>query len=190
MSLDGPIADYFGRLRSALEKFDKKSLDKLAELVLAAYANDRTIFLFGNGGSAATASHMCGDFIKGISRGLQRRFRAVCLNDNIPAMTAVANDHSYDDIFVEQLKNFLRPGDLAIGISCSGNSANVVGAIEYAKSAGAVTVAFCGFDGGKIKALADLAIYAPIDDMEISEDIHTIVGHCLKRLIIESLQNR
>ena len=103
---------------------------------------------------------------------------------------AIANDVSYDDIFIEQLKNFLQKGDLVIGISGSGNSTNVVKAIEYANENGAKTIAICGYKGGKIKELAHLAIHAEVDDMEISEDIHNlIIAHCVKRMLTNELKN-
>ena len=165
-------------------------IDQFVHLLLDTYHNERTIFVFGNGGSAATASHFCGDLIKGVSYGLKKRFRAVCLSDNLPALMAIANDISYDDIFVEQLKNFLKKEDLVIGISGSGNSANVIKALEYAKDNGAKTIAICGYKGGKIKEIADLAIHANINDMEVSEDIHhLILTHCVKRLITKKLNN-
>lgn len=114
----------------------------------------------------------------------------MCLNDNTPAMMAIANDISYDDIFVEQLKNFLRKDDVVIGISGSGNSINVLKAIEYANATGAKTVAICGYKGGKIKDIASLAVHAEINDMEISEDIHNLViTHCVKRILTNKLNN-
>ncbi|MBT7703780.1 SIS domain-containing protein [Candidatus Peregrinibacteria bacterium] len=125
--------------------------------------------------------------MKGASYGLEKRFKAVCLNDNLSALMAVANDISYEEIFVEQLKNFVKEGDVVIGISGSGNSMNVVKALEYGLSVGAQTVAICGFNGGKIKEIADLVVHVAIDDMEVSEDLHLVILHCVKRVIMQAL---
>ncbi|MBU0459917.1 MAG: SIS domain-containing protein [Nanoarchaeota archaeon] len=184
------INDYFSGIHSALENLNKGDVNSFVKLILKTYQNQGTIYTFGNGGSGATASHFCCDLIQGASRGLEKRFRSICLNDNTPALLAIANDISYDDVFIEQLKNFLKPGDLVIGFSGSGNSNNVVKALEYAKKAGVKTLAVCGFKGGKIKEIADLAIHAKIDDMEIAEDIHSlIVSHCVKRVLMQELGN-
>ena len=154
-----------------------------AKMLMGVYENNGTTFVFGNGGSAANASHICGDLIKGVSYGLEKRFKIICLNDNIPALMAIANDISYDDMFLEQIKNFIGENDLVIGISGSGKSANVLRAMEYANSVAAKTVAFCGYDGGDIKNIAHLAIHADINNMEVVEDIHTIIMHCLKTIL-------
>lgn len=181
------INEYLGNLSQALDRLDRDSLEKFADLIMETYERGGTIYVFGNGGSGANASHLCGDFVKGLSYGNLKRFKAICLNDNIPALMAVANDISYDDIFSEQLKNFARPGDLVIGLSGSGNSENVVRAFAHAVEIGASTVALCGFSGGKIKKMANHSVHADIQDMEISEDIHLIIAHCTKRLIMERL---
>ncbi len=181
------IDDYFYKVSTTLDQLDRESLEDFVDLILETYQKDGTIFFFGNGGSGANASHFCGDMVKGLSYGSLKRFRALCLNDNIPALMAVANDISYDDIFLEQLKNFVQPGDLVVGLSGSGNSPNVVKAYTYAQSHGAKTVALCGFNGGKIKEIADLAVHANIMDMEVSEDIHLVIAHCVKRIIMQRL---
>lgn len=184
------IQDYFTSVNTALKNLDRSSISRFAKILLEAYNHEKTIYVFGNGGSAATASHFCGDLVKGVSYGLEKRFKVICLNDNTPVMMAIANDISYDDIFIEQLKNFLRKDDVVIGISGSGNSTNIVKALEYAQNAGAKTVAICGYKGGKIKEIADLSIHAEVDDMEISEDIHNLViTHCVKRLLTKELNN-
>lgn len=179
---------FFNKVTNTLNKLDKEKLVQFINLLLSAYRDGRSIFVFGNAGSGDTASHFCGDFLKGVSHGLDKRFKIICLNDNRSAFMAIANDVSYEDIFTEQLKNFLRKEDIVIGISCSGNSANVIKALAYAKEMGATTVAFCGFDGGKIKDIAHLALHADIDDMEISEDIHLIITHLAKQIIIKKLK--
>lgn len=180
-------SEYFTLVSATLEKLDQNTLSSLEKMLLDAYHVGGTIYIFGNGGSGATASHIAGDFIKGASYGLEKRFRFICLNDNNASMMAIANDISYDDIFVEPLKNFAKPGDLVIGISGSGNSENVVKALEYAEQKNIKSVAMCGFKGGKIKAIANLAIHADVMNMEVTEDIHLIVFHSIKQSVISKL---
>ncbi len=184
------IHNYFTGVNNALGSMDKKNIQNFVEILLRAYHQDKNIYVFGNGGSGATASHFCGDLVMGVSCGLDKRFKAICLNDNIPAMMAIANDISFDDIFIEQLKNFLKPDDIVVGISGSGNSINVVKGLEYANLLGAITVAICGYKGGKIKDIAQLSVHAGINDMEIAEDVHNLVIiHCVKRLLSKELKN-
>jgi len=183
MNSETIISKYMAKVVDTISLLDFKGIDELASLIIQAYDQEKTIFFFGNGGSAATASHLCGDYVKGLSYNREKRFKAMCLCDNLSALMAIANDISYDDIFIEQLKNFVQPDDIVIGISGSGNSMNVVKGLQYAKDQNAKTVAFCGYDGGKIKEIADIVIHAPIQDMEISEDVHMVIGHCLKRAI-------
>ncbi len=184
------IHSYLSTVNNTLNSVNKGTISEFISVLLGAYERGSTIYVFGNGGSAATASHFCGDLLKGVSYGLEKRFKAICLNDNTPAIMAIANDISYDDIFVEQLKNFLRKEDVVIGISGSGNSKNIVKALEYAKNTGARTIAICGYKGGKIKEIADISVHAEVNDMEISEDVHNLViTHCVKRLLTKELQN-
>lgn len=179
---------YFNRVADSLSNIDIDCIEKLVDLLLKARENGNTIYIFGNGGSGATASHVTGDFLKGISYGLDKRFRVQCLNDNISGMMAISNDLTYEEIFIEQLKAFLKKDDVVIGISGSGNSANVVKAMAYAKDHGAFTVAFCGYKGGKIKEMAELAIHAPVQDMEITEDVHIIIFHAIKQVMMKRLK--
>jgi len=180
--------DYFNRLSETLNRLDTGNIEKLADMLIKAREGENTIYIFGNGGSGATASHVTGDFLKGISYQMDKRFRVQCLNDNVSGMMAISNDLTYEEIFVEQLKAFVRKDDIVIGISGSGNSVNVVKAMQYARSKGATTVAFCGYKGGKVREYADLLIHAPIQDMEITEDIHIIVFHALKQSLIRRLK--
>jgi D-sedoheptulose 7-phosphate isomerase len=182
------FSDYFKRVSDALNHIDIGAITRLVKLLMEAREKENTIFIFGNGGSGATASHVTGDFLKGISYGLEKRFRVQCLNDNMAGVMAISNDLSYEEIFIEQLKVFLHKDDIVIGISGSGNSANVVKAMEYARSNGAHTVAFCGYKGGAIKEIADLVIHAPIQDMEITEDIHIIIFHAIKQVMMRELK--
>lgn len=181
------IKEYFERLNDILNSLDKEDIAKFIESLLETNKKRGTVFIFGNGGSAANATHIAGDMVKGASYGSETKFKFICLNDNQPAMMAIANDISYDDIFVEQLKNFIGENDMAIGLSGSGNSINVVKAIEYAKNVGAKTVAICGYSGGRIKELSDISMHAEIDDMEISEDVQLIIAHCVKQIVMKKM---
>jgi D-sedoheptulose 7-phosphate isomerase len=179
---------YFNRVSETLNKLNTAAIEQLVDMLMKARENGNSIFIFGNGGSGATASHVTGDFLKGISYNLDKRFRVQCLNDNISGMMAISNDLTYEEIFIEQLKVFMKKDDVVIGISGSGNSANVLKAMAYAKDSGASTVAFCGFKGGKIMSMADLVIHAPIKDMEITEDIHVIIFHAIKQVMMKKLK--
>lgn len=178
---------YIDALKKTIDKLNIDSVQEAIELILQAYERGGTIYIFGNGGSGATSSHIAGDFVKGVSFGLEKRFRMICLNDNFTGLSAYSNDISYDLVFVEPLKNFLKAGDLVIGLSGSGNSKNVVLAFEYAKEIGVETIAFCGYKGGKIKEIATVAVHAEIDNMEIAEDMHLIAFHIIKNNIIARL---
>lgn len=180
-----------GYKKKLKETVDSISEDKVAEIInaiLEAGKNSKNIFIAGNGGSASTASHMACDLSKTILKGKDDndRLRVYCLSDNIPSITAISNDWSYDDIFSEQLKNLLKEGDIVILISGSGNSKNIIKAAEYAKSKKATIIGFTGFDGGKLKSLADYGIHINIDDYGIVEDLHMVLDHivafCIKKL--------
>ncbi len=173
--------EYLGLVQQTIEALDHSAIEKMANLFLETYHAGGNIYTFGNGGSGASASHAAGDFLKGASYGLEKRFRMICLNDNAAALMAIANDIGYEDIFVEQLKNFIKPIDLVIGISGSGNSENVVRAIEFAKTKNAKTVAMTGFGGGKISQMADVSVNAPVMDMEVTEDIHMMIFNVVKK---------
>jgi D-sedoheptulose 7-phosphate isomerase len=175
--------DYFKKVSETLKEVDINSIYSAIDIILDCYKKGNTIYIFGNGGSASTASHIAGDFIKGISYGIDKRFRVICLNDNIPAITAISNDLTYDEVFYEQLKTYLKKDDIVIGISGSGNSVNVIKALNYAKDLGSTIIALSGYKGGKIKDIANILIHAPLDDMEITEDIHIIIFHAIKQLL-------
>lgn len=180
--------NYFEKVKSTLDKLDLGILEKVVEEIIACRERQNFIYIFGNGGSAANASHIAGDFIKGISFELDKRFKVICLNDNMAGTTAISNDLSYDEVFIEQLKAFVSPGDLVIGISGSGNSVNVVKAMQYASESGAKTISLTGFKGGNLKEISDITIHVPINDMEISEDIHILIFHALKQEIIRRIK--
>jgi D-sedoheptulose 7-phosphate isomerase len=170
---------YKSELFRALDSIDLTKVERAIGWFKEARAQEKTIFVAGNGGSASTASHFACDMVKGASYQKSSRFRIMALTDSLPTLTAYSNDVSYDIVFAEQLKNFARPGDLFMAISGSGNSPNVVRAMEYANSAGCRTIALTGRDGGKLGQLAQLDIRVPVPHMGRIEDGHMIVCHMI-----------
>ncbi len=179
--------EYRKLLQQTLNDIDLDSVGLMTEMFLKARKDGSRIYTMGNGGSAANASHAAGDFLKGASFGLEKRFNIICLNDNIPSLMAIANDVGWDDIFIEPLKNFLKPDDIVIGISGSGNSKNVLKAMNFSKEIGAKTIGMTGFDGGELKKVCDLSIHSPAMDMEIAEDIHMAVFNMVKKEVMSVL---
>ena len=179
MSYTIGIKNYIDEEIGILQSLNLEEINNVIHLLETARKDGRRIYICGNGGSAATASHYVGDFNKGVSMGLNKRYRFESLGDNIPTMMAIANDISYDDIFVEPLKNKMDKGDIVIGISGSGNSENVVRAIEYANNYGGLTIGIVGYDGGRVKKLAQHSIHVNIDNMQIVEDVHMILDHVM-----------
>lgn len=182
------LTEYCAELGRALANLPLERFEELVRLLESAYREEHQVFLIGNGGSGATASHIVCDLNKGVSYGLSKRFRAMCLSDNVATMMAYANDVSYEEIFVEPLKNFLRPGDLVIGLSGSGNSPNVLKAIDYANRHGAHTVGLSGYSGGKLAKLVHTSLVAPLDDMQKSEDTHLILLHAAFQILCARLR--
>lgn len=170
---------YKASLLETLSRFDTAQVDKAIQWFEEARTNDRHIFVCGNGGSASTASHFACDIVKGASFNHDRRFRLTALTDSLAIITAYSNDVSYECIFVEQLRNFAQAGDLVMCISGSGNSANVLRAMEYADSIGCRTIALTGRDGGKLGPLAQLNIQVPVQHMGRVEDAHMIICHMI-----------
>lgn len=170
---------YLGSLSLIAKKLPLETIDQITSILLDAYDAGRMIYLFGNGGSAALASHFACDLGKGTVNGPGKRFRVLALTDNIPMMTAWANDSSYEDIFAEQLVNLVRKDDVAFAISGSGNSPNVLAALRVARAAGAITVGLGGFHGGKMKELCDVCMVVPSDNMQIIEDLHLCTAHAV-----------
>lgn len=173
----GLTGNYLGRLSRVIDAIDLAAFDHAISLIRDAWERGQQIIVFGNGGSALTAEHYVTDWGKGVYLSTGRPFRGVCLSENMGLITAYANDVSYQDVFVAQLKPAMARGDLVIGISGSGNSENVLRAIRHANENGGVTLGICGYDGGKLRALAQHAICADVNDMQISEDIHLVFGH-------------
>ena len=179
------ISRYFEKEKLTLDAISKDDLNILMNVLVQAKDEGKTIFIMGNGGSAATASHYVCDFNKGISYGKDKMFKFICLNDNIPTMMAYANDMSYADVFVGPLINFMQEGDIVIGISGSGNSENVVRAIKYANENGGVSVGITGYSGGKVKQISKYNVHVPVDDMQITEDLHMVLDHCMMKILCE-----
>ncbi len=179
---------YFETLKQTIDRLDRKSIEALIELLLKTRENGNNIYIMGNGGSAATASHFTCDFNKGLSYKRDIRFKMICLNDNTATMLAYSNDVGYENVFVEQLKNFLKKDDVVIGISGSGNSKNILKAIEYANIHGAKTVGITGFDGGKLKNMVDVSIHADINNMQVAEDVHMMICHMLYSVLSPILE--
>lgn len=173
------IDNYFNLLKQSVDGLDRKAIISFVDSLLEARKNGNNIYIMGNGGSASTASHFTCDFNKGLSYKKDIRFKMICLNDNIATMLAYSNDLGYENVFVEQLKNFLKKDDVVIGISGSGNSKNILNAIEYANIIGAKTVGLTGFDGGKLKDIVDISIHADINNMQVAEDVHMTICHML-----------
>ena len=173
------IRNYLNRDIEAIQRLNIDEIHRTMGALWDAYEREATIYIFGNGGSAATASHFVCDFNKGVSEKKNRKFNFVCLNDNTSLVMAIANDISYEDVFRFQLINKLKPTDLVIGISGSGNSRNVIRAVEYAKEVGTPVIGITGYHGGRLKELADYHTDAMTDDMQISEDMHMIFDHMM-----------
>ncbi len=170
---------YRNKLVEVLGALDVSKVRQAIGWLRQARDEGRQIFVCGNGGSASTASHFVCDMVKGASYGRERRFRILALTDSLPTITAYSNDVAYDVVFVEQLKNFARPGDVVMALSGSGNSENVVRAVEYANSAGCRTIALTGRDGGRLGPAAQLEINVPESHMGRIEDAHMVVCHMI-----------
>ena len=179
MSFKSAIEDYIKEEISVLQSLNAEDIDKVMGVLENTRLSGNRVFICGNGGSAATASHFTCDFNKGISYSQKVKYNFECLNDNVPMMMAIANDISYEDIFSEPLKNKMRKEDVLLAISGSGNSKNVVKAMEYAKSIGATTIGLVGYSGGKVKELSDYCIHVKIDNMQIVEDLHMMLDHVM-----------
>ena len=171
------FTDYSRRLQAVLASADWSSVHQLAQALLESWQQGRRVFLCGNGGSAGNAIHLANDFLYGTAKKTGGGIRAIALPANTAVLTCLANDIGYDYIFSEQLAVQAQKGDLLIALSGSGNSGNIVRALEQASAMGVKSFAILGFSGGKSLQLADSAIHFPVDDMQIAEDLQLIVGH-------------
>ncbi len=182
---------YFQELQDVAGNVCVKGIDQIADTLVKVYESERTLYIFGNGGSAALASHFACDLGKGTAYcNGGRRFRVLALTDNVPTLTAWANDSGYEDVFSEQLRCFVQPHDIAFGISGSGNSKNVLNALQVARDAGAITVGISGFQGGEMKSLCDICVIVPSENMQIVEDLHLAITHSIYRIIYSRLARR
>ncbi len=173
------IEAYLSEIRSTLNKLPIDTIEQVVNLLYEARDQKKRVFLFGNGGSAATASHLACDLTKGAGMNGKPRMRAMALTDNVPLISAWANDSSYEHIFAQQLQDQVEPGDIVIGISGSGKSPNVLNGIRAARSAGAITIGLTGFDGGDLKNLVDICIVVPDNSIDQVEDVHLLLGHII-----------
>ncbi len=180
------FSEYLRAQRAAHESIPLEAVIELAGRLRTALREDRQIFVFGNGGSAANASHFATDIGKGASDKLKKRFRIFCLNDNVSWMTALANDYSYEDVFSGQLQNFARPGDLVLGISVSGNSPNCVKAMAWAKQNGLITAALVGGKGGRMAEIAEQVITIRDTHYGRVEDAQMTICHLLCYAFLEN----
>lgn len=177
---------YLENLKNIISAMNLSQIATVTERLIAVNRRRGHIYVCGNGGSSSTAAHLVNDFNKAASDGASNGFRCHCLSDNVPLLTAVANDISYDEIFVNQLRNYLDPRDAVIAISTRGNSPNVINAVRYAKSIGVETIGLTGYDGGRLHTLADYSIVVPAHHMQHVEDLHLALNH----LMVTLLQSR
>lgn len=182
------LIKYRERELQVLRELDLESVNTVMNVLEKARLNGRRIFTCGNGGSASTASHYACDFNKGVSENLDIKYDFECLSDNTATMMAIANDFSYEEIFRYPLRCKLGKGDIVLGISGSGNSMNVVNALEYASEVGAITIAIVGYDGGKMKSIADYCIHVNVNDMQISEDLHLFLDHMMMSVLCKTIK--
>jgi D-sedoheptulose 7-phosphate isomerase len=180
------IDKYITELVEMIEATDRESLQKAVDAVEKVWKAGRQIFLFGNGGSASTAAHCAVDLQKGLTQMCGIPCRAMSLTTEIPIITAWANDSSYEDIFVQPLATLMNPGDVVIGISGSGNSLNVLRAIEYANSHQGVSIGLAGYGGGKLGSTAQIAVVTDSRNMQICEDLHTAWLHTIFSVLRDS----
>lgn len=182
------IDSYFQEVIKCIVLLEKQSIEQMIEMIIQTYRNDRKIYILGNGGSASTASHMACDLGKGTLTKVydqkEKRLRVISLTDNVALMTAYANDLSYDDIFVQQLRNLVERGDVLIAISGSGNTKNVLSAVSYAKKVGAKTIGLTGFNtGGKLAQIVDISIIVKTSHYGPLEDVHMMIGHLVSAAV-------
>jgi len=177
--LRAAAADYAARLREVLARQDWSGVERLADELRDCWSTGRNVFLCGNGGSAANAMHLANDFLYPVSNARGSGLRVTALPANPATLTCLANDEGYDEVFAMQLAVLARAGDVLVVLSGSGNSPNILRAIEQAKAMSVRSFAIVGYSGGRAKAMADVAIHVAVDDMQIAEDMQLIVGHAV-----------
>lgn len=187
-SIVGSSRAYADAMIEQLGRLDNAAVERYAHALFEAWRDGRQVFLFGNGGSAFTASHHVMDYVKTAAVPGRKRLRAFSLNDNFGVTTAVGNDLSYDDTLSYPLESYAKKGDIAVAISCSGNSPNVVKAAQWAKANGLTLVSLTGFKGGKIGEMADIHIHVPSDNYGVIEDLHMSVGHIAAQMLKKKVE--
>lgn len=187
MNYTNDIRDYLALEIEILKKLDVEQINAALNLLDETRQKKGRIYICGNGGSAATASHFQNDFNKGVSEYIDVPFRFHCLNDNVATLMAIANDIGYEEVFRFQLRNNLEENDVLVAISGSGNSHNVIRAVEYAKEHGCKIIGLTGFSGGKLKELSDISLHAPVNSMQVAEDIHMIFDHLMMSIFYKYL---
>ena len=175
------VTEYIKNLKYSLDNLNPDQVDRIVEILWSAYLDDKQVFIMGNGGSASTASHFACDLGKGTVVNGRKRLRVLSLNDNMAIITALSNDLNYDAIFKEQLINLVAPGDVVIAITASGNSPNILKAVEYARKRGAITVALTGFNGGELASMTNDCIIVFSKDYGQIEDTHLVLGHMISQ---------
>ena len=187
------VENYLNDIKKALNKINIEDIKKISDMLFSAWQNEKKIFIIGNGGSATTASHFASDLSKGTVFGFygknEKRFMVQSLTDNIALLTAYGNDLGFEDIFAQQLKNILTQGDVVLAITCSGNSKNIVKAIEYANSMNAMTAGLLGFGGGKVKDMMDVNLVIESNHYGVVEDCHSILTHLISYYLKERKKN-
>ncbi len=183
------VREYLDGVGSALRSVDADSVAEASKAIAEVYERDSVVFIMGNGGSGSTASHAAYDFNKVLLGRQGKRHRFISLCDNITTLLALSNDYGYENVFYLQLKDVLKEGDIVLCISGSGNSENVIKAAEYARSAGCKVIALTGFDGGRLKNLADYPVHAEIHDMKKAEDCHMVLLHAMAGSVSETLEH-
>ena len=181
------IRSYVDSVTALLQEIPEDAITRVVDSLKMGYLGGKQLFIMGNGGSAATASHMVNDFQKCIPPVGGRPYRAMALTDSVPLLLAWANDTEYGNVFSEQLRAWVQPGDVVIGISGSGNSENVIRAIDLANESGAITIAFSAYDGGKLRQKAKFNLHVPTFNMQQAEDLHMILLHLVFSCLREDL---
>ena len=182
------VSTYLKQVQEAILAMPTQPVNQVVQTLLMAGQQGRTIFLCGNGGSAATASHMACDLAKGTITPGVYRLRVIALTDNVPLMTAWGNDTHYKNIFAEQLKPLISEGDILIAISTSGNSANILKAVQVAQTAGAISIGLTNQIGGQLKGMVDHCLSTPCTIIEQVEDVHMVLAHCITSAVRDELQ--
>ena len=190
MNYNTKAKDYINKEIETLKELDINKINEVVTILDSCLEKGNKVYVMGNGGSGSTASHMTNDFNMALFEKTDKTFNFTCLNDNIPIVLAIANDEGYEEIFRYQLINNLTKDDVVIALSGSGNSQNIINAVTYAKETGSLVIGFTGYDGGKLKQLANISIDTKINNMQITEDIHLIIEHMMISLFIDKYGKR